>query len=332
MKRWTLLATAICAVTLGASPFAYLKLGSARGGQIVPIRWSAQPIRYFVTNRDVPGVSAPMLGAAVARAFNTWDAAPDVSIASEFAGLVAAEPFVEDGASVIGVRLRPDLTRTLAATTFSLDVVTGAVLESDIFFNSSFSWSSQDGGEASRYDVESIAVHEVGHLLGLSHSALGETALLENGARAIQGKAAVMFPIAYPPGTTLDRRLRPDDVAGITDLYGGDEAQAAVGSIAGRVTLNGSGIFGAHVAAFNLETGDIIGSFSLASSGEFVIGNLPRGMYVVRAEPLDDADLASFFEDPSLVNTAFRPAYADRLASVPAGGAGTRVEIRVNPK
>ena len=58
---------------------------------------------------------------------------------------------------------------------------------------------------------------------------------------------------------------------------------------------DGDGVFGAHVVAFNLETGDLVGGFSLNQLGEFVIAGLEPGPYVVRAEPLDDVDVEGFF-------------------------------------
>jgi hypothetical protein len=326
-------ALTLCSIVLFAGAVhGYLKLGADVGGKVVSLHWSAQPVRYFVTDRDAGAVRAADLQAAVGRGFATWGAEPAVSISAQFVGFTSAEPFTDDAATVIGFRARPDLSRTLAATTFVFDEPTGEILESDIFFNSAFSWSAQPAGEASKYDVGSIAVHEIGHLLGLSHSALGETEVVEGDRRAVLALGAVMFPIAYPPGNTLGRTLRADDVAGMTDLYGRPEVRGQLGSLSGRVTLNGAGVFGAHVTAFNSATGQTIGSFSLAPSGEFVIAGLARGLYIVRAEPLDDADLDSFFEDPSLVATGFRPAYASRLAVVPAGGAGSRLEIRVSPK
>ena len=60
------------------------------------------------------------------------------------------------------------------------------------------------------------------------------------------------------------------------------------------MTLNGSGVFGAHLQAFNQKTGTIVAAFSLTAQGAFTISGLVPGVYVVRAEPLDDADVSRF--------------------------------------
>jgi len=84
--------------------------------------------------------------------------------------------------------------------------------------------------------------HELGHLLGLGHSALGETQKSPAGGRSVLGKRAVMFPIAYPRGSIEDRSIQADDIAGITDIYGDADAERELGAISGRVTLNGVGV------------------------------------------------------------------------------------------
>ena len=62
------------------------------------------------------------------------------------------------------------------------------------------------------------------------------------------------------------------------------------------MTKNGRGVFGAHIAAFNPKTGELVGNFSLNDEGRFGIEGLAPGPYVIRVEPLDDADPESFFE------------------------------------
>lgn len=311
---------------------AYLKLGADVGGRVVSIRWERQPVRYMVTNREVPGVTALDLQRAIGQGFLAWAVAPGVGIEGEFAGFTSAEPVTGDGVSVIGFQSRPDLDRVLGATTFTLDGTTGQILESDIFLNSAAAWSVASGGDAPRFDVASIATHELGHLLGLSHSALGETTLLPSGGRRVLGKRAVMFPIAFPGGNVDDRTIEADDIAGIQDVYASSSAERNLGSIAGRVTLKGVGVFGAHVAAFNPRTGALVGGFSLGDGGQFVIGDLEPGLYVVRAEPLDDVDVGSFLDDTTSVNVNFQPAYAPSLVAVPGGGSAGSIEIKVVAK
>jgi len=198
---------------------AYLKLGSTVADRLVQLRWAHLPIRYFVSNHDVVGVSAPQLRVAVGAAFSAWARVPSASLSSEFVGFTDAEPFQDDNVTVIGFQAHPELDRVLGSTTFTVDTGTGELLESDIFLNSTMQWSVAPNGETARHDVQSILVHEIGHLLGLGHSALGETALDAAGKRSVLGKRAVMFPIAYPPGNTEDRTLEADDVAAIGDVY-----------------------------------------------------------------------------------------------------------------
>ena len=202
------------------SAFAYLKFGVRVGGRQVTLRWAQTPVRYFVSDRSsVPGVSVADFQAAVGRAFDTWQAVPSSTISYQFGGLTGALPGDEDGSTTLGFRDRPDLDRVLASTSFMIDMSSGALVESDIFFNSSFAWSVASAGEANRFDLQSIALHEVGHLSGLGHSALGETELREGGGRRVIASEAVMFPIAFSAGSIAGRTLKADDVAGISDLY-----------------------------------------------------------------------------------------------------------------
>ena len=312
---------------------AYLKIGTRVGSQIVPIKWNSQPVQYFITNREVPGVTPSELQAAVQRAFQTWADVPSATIQSaQWKGFTSTDPFTTDNLSEIGFLSRPDLDRVLASTTYEVNESTGEVLAADIFFNSAFDWSVSAGGDSSRFDLQSIALHELGHFFGLYHSELGETELQANGGRKVLAKNSVMFPIAYPRGNIDDRTLKADDIAGISDTYGTDQFKRDTGSVTGRVTLNGSGVFGAHVVAVNQTSGVMVAGFSLDAQGRFVISGLKPGVYVVRAEPIDDADLTSFFSSDTVVNINFKAGYFDRLVAVPAGGSSAQVEIKVTGK
>jgi hypothetical protein len=330
-RRLALGIVAAC-LALAADPRAYLELGADINGQVVGLKWAAQPVRYFVENVDTSGVTAVDLQRVAAGAFATWAAVPHATVSSDFAGFVDAPPVGSDGLSVIGFQPLIGAPFTLASTSFTIDEGTGALQEADIAVNTSFDWSLAPGGDLSHFDLGFALLHEIGHLYGLGHSGLGETELTTEGRRRVLAKQAVMFPIAFPPGAVSDRALDPDDEAGLADLYPETGERRVLGSVAGRVTRDGAGVFGAHVTAFNPTTGSIVGSFTLSDDGSFVISGLDAGLYVVRAEPLDDEDLASFFDDASAVDIDFRPAFARRLVAVPAGGSSARVEIRVTRK
>jgi hypothetical protein len=277
------------------------------------------------------GVAFPGFQDAVQRAFASWAAVPTARMSFQHVGNIGSKPFEQDGVSVMGFLDRPDLDRVLGVTSFVVDVTTSDIVEVDIFFNSAFPWSTAPGGEPNRHDVESIALHEIGHLLGLGHSALGETELRPGGGRRVIAAEAAMFPIAFSAGSIEGRHLRADDVAGISEVYGRPGFLQETGAISGRVTKNGRPVIGAHVVAFNPATGTQIGTFA-ATDGRFTVNGLSPGPHVVRVEPLDDADLTSFFPGDNRVDVSFKVTYLDRLAVVSKGGNAGPFEIKVTAR
>ena len=145
------------------------------------------------------------------------------------------------------------------------------------------------------------------------------------------GSGAVMFPISLGRGSIADRIPQPDDIAGISDLYPEGNFADATGGVHGRVRRGTAAVIGAHVVAFNLRTRALVGGFALGSDGEFQILGLEPGPYVVRVEPLDDADIDSFFDIDS-IDVDFQVTYYPRLVVAPAGGVGDSVTVTVRPK
>ena len=197
-----LLLLALCGVQ---SAHAYSHFSLSGGARL---RWEAPRVRWFATERGAPGVSATEFQAALARALTTWEAVPTASVAFEFVGFTSAEPFEEDDLSVFGFQSQPEMDRVLGATTFVIDELTGEIVESDVFFNSAFAWSTAAGGDPERFDLQSVALHEIGHFVGLGHSALGETELRPEGGRRVLGSAAVMFPISLGRGSTSGMKVK----------------------------------------------------------------------------------------------------------------------------
>src|SRR5919204_5979562 len=102
-----------CVIALAPRADAYLKLGTRVNDRVVTLQWNTFPIRYFVTNRGVAGVSPVQFQQTMGRAFATWEAVEGVQISSEFAGFTSASPLDDDSVSVLGFVNRPDLDRVL---------------------------------------------------------------------------------------------------------------------------------------------------------------------------------------------------------------------------
>ena len=313
---------------------AYQTFGIKVGNSVVQVKWSRLPVRYHVTDRGTAGVTAAQFRDAAARAFGTWQGVASASVSATFAGFTVAEPDDEDNQNTLGFASRPDLARVLGSTSYFIDDATGEILEADIFFNSTFPWSVSSSGESGKFDLESIILHETGHLFGLGHSSLGETELIAGGGRRVIAAESVMFPIAFSTGVVKNRTPRADDVAGLSEIYPGQAASNDTGGLTGRVTKNGQGLFGAHVVALNPATGAMVGNFTTDTQGTVTITGLSPGPYIVRVEPVDDAELDSFFDLSAVpaVDINFRVTYAQGFVVVPKGGASKPFVVKVLAK
>jgi hypothetical protein len=152
-----------------------------------------------------------------------------------------------------------------------------AIVEADIALNPNVDFSSD--GTPGTYDLESTLTHEVGHLLGLEHSAvIGAT---------MQPRQAINGIYDLPAFT--QRTLSEDDIAGARALYG---SRRGSGSISGKLIANAlpgqsQPVFGGHVFAEDIATGRVVAGSVTLSSGEYRIDALMPGSYRLIGQALD---------------------------------------------
>ena len=180
----------------------------------------------------------------------------------------------------------------------------GQITDCDIVMNErlyTFSTATpanpNQGLGAGTYDIGEIATHEMGHCIGLEHSAVAgrfatnglEVSGFSSGDFALQ---ATMYP--FGTRTIQGRSLAQDDISGASFIYPNSTLASTTGTISGRV-LNGGNfarIKGAHVVAVSTAAPDVpvVGVLSDLQAGglggEFNIVGLPPGSYYVRIEPL----------------------------------------------
>ena len=144
---------------------------------------------------------------------------------------------------------------------------TGQIIDADVLFNGS-GFKFTTSSEPFSFDVQDVATHELGHLLGLDHSGCA---------------GSTMYPYV-DPSVILHRSLSADEVRGIESAY----PVSQMGSIKGSVRRAGPGtvVKGAWVGARDAQGRLVAGALS-NNTGAFTLSSIPPGNYRVYATPLD---------------------------------------------
>jgi len=253
------------------------------------IRWPKRTIEVSFSNSLLsPGANikpdSDVVGAA-RRALSRWSSLANINFVVTWTTATSVSP-AEQGDGVSLITIAPTLENelfnsesTTARTRVFYDPQTGAIAEADISINPQP--RSDDGtelqfstdGTPGTYDLEATFTHEIGHLLGLDHSAVL--------ASTMQGRQAFNGTFGLPALT--ERTLSEDDRQKIRSLYGPGQK---LGRIEGRLVDNRTPgaltpLTGVNVWAENLSTGRVIASDVTAEDGSYELQGLAPGQYRV---------------------------------------------------
>ena len=252
MDRWKL--ALIASLVLPAANASAYAIKTAPSGAAV--HWDRGSVTFTPVLSPGPADVSPDAALAALRASSvTWNAAggidvvigdPVAAAASETDGNVRAlatwqsslagldgEPDVDaagqresDGLNTVRWALSkndPDIEAGVVALTFSAFSKTDGVLtETDIVVNAfNFQWSTSENGCSGQQDLESAFTHEIGHALGLAHSADAN---------------ATMFATASKC-ETKKRDLADDDKTAIAMLYPAGCSAGSAGGTGGAAML-----------------------------------------------------------------------------------------------
>jgi CARDB protein/matrixin len=262
------------------------------------------------------GVNQTEFEARLETAFDTWDAVdagiagPPLVPIVNFGGQTSApgNPLTLDGINMVGwkaegaggnLAITPCYVLTEPTTTIAgpggntvmpisggqtipfpgpvgVTYPAGALIDCGIQFDSSDSWSTSTPPGIFSFDVQSVATHEGGHFIGLSHSTLGDFT-------AANPMSATMLPAGAQGDANL-RTLEEDDKASVLRTYarnrnGGSIAQTVGGRGLIELTLLKGGTCqpatGLSVVAYKTSTGiDGLGRVETFSGSHLRLGIL----------------------------------------------------------
>ncbi|PWT94430.1 MAG: hypothetical protein C5B55_02785 [Blastocatellia bacterium] len=292
-------------LTLFLRPGSPVRLETRDSSEIDPVTQTSAPLKWpqrtiqlaFSTSLNNPGpnikVGSDVAGAA-RRALSRWSSMANLNFVVSWSNLTSVSPASGgDGVSLITVADTLEnesfnADSTTARTRVFFDPETGAIAEADISINprprteegADLQFSTD--GTPGTYDLEATFTHEIGHLLGLDHSAV-----LASTMQSRQG-----FNGTYGLPAFTERTLSEDDRQRVRSLYG---PKSHLAKIEGRLidnltptTLGPRQTF--NVWAESIATGRVIASSITAEDGSYSLEGLTADQYRVLAAPRDESD------------------------------------------
>jgi hypothetical protein len=261
------------------------------------IKWPKKTIEVtFSTSLMSPGANikadTDVVGAA-RRALARWSSLSNINFVVTWSPATSISPAdAGDGISLLTIATTPEneafnSAATTGRTRVFFDPETGNIAEADISINPRP--KAEDGtelqfstdGTPGTYDLEATFTHEIGHLLGLDHSAVLSSTM--------QGRQAFNGTFGLPALT--ERTLSEDDRQKVLSLYG---SRLKLGRIEGRLIDNRTqgtltALNGVNVWAENVVNGRVIASAITAEDGTYRLEGLTPGQYRVIVSSSSDA-------------------------------------------
>lgn len=241
-----------------------------------PFRWNQLPVSYVIQSAGSADVNDPSDRTAVRLGFQAWEDLPasSASFLEDTTADAARTDFNaqdihlvmwdEDGSSGLfapGAGIIA-LTPLLASTS------DGSILDADIVFNGALQFSTNQ--TAGTFDIQSVATHEVGHMLGFDHTG---------------GPLVTMFA-AIQAGQITARSPSRDDEAAAAHVY--PAGATGRGRITGTIVRQGgAGVRFPQVVAVDVNTGELAGTALGTAGGNYALEGLLPGTYQLYAEALD---------------------------------------------
>ncbi len=284
-------------------------------------------IRYYIGSDTYSVTNHSAEVNAVRASFDQWQTVPGTEVKFEYEGLLGGIPQVdfEDGTNVVFWITQSTLVNNGAPSGGMVDMSgvlafafpkavdgTTELRECDIVINGvDFEWfTDRVTPRSDGFLIEGTVVHEIGHLLGLSHSTLGSATMYWTGQRG---------------NRTQQAGLSSDEISLMQGLYGDGSLSANLGTVDGRVTVNGFGLYGGAVILEDLDGNAVAGTLTDAM-GDYSLTGIPAGSYQIRADPLDPS-FGNVLINGSRISTDYSSANVNFSANAPTPVAVTGAQV-----
>jgi len=256
-------------------------------------------ITYVVNAAGAPGVSDGSDFVAIDNAIASWTGIAGTSLHVVAGGTTTQATAVAlDGTNLVTFsdtefNFPSAVIAVGIATSFTVDSLyagrhyrAGQIVDADMVFNPTKQFRTSTDGPASGVDIQSVATHEAGHLLGLSHSPVMTSTMFYvlppgTNASSLESEDKLTFLRAYPDSATL---------AGASRLSGTVTSGSTFGPVPGAIVL-----------AIDAVSGDTLASDYTLPDGSYSFMGLPDGNYFVAIYPLNGTSPIGFLQ-PSFIN------------------------------
>lgn len=281
--------------------YGYMHTKSSRGENIKWKKRNSQILLYL--NNNSSNFTAAEVNAIVNSSIYQWNQTTNQSIVTTTSSVSNT-----DGSIQFTNDPRYFSNGVIAVTKTLFQESSGVIYDASIYVNESFSQQSLLTNDKSLSSngfayLGDVMTHELGHLLGLSHSEVYNSSMV--------------FSIFKN-----QHEIESDDIKGIQDLYGAANSnKKIIGKVIGGDRI---GVFGVHVQLISLKDNNIIAGVFTDTKGRFEFSGLSEGdqyiLYMDKIKSVKNLD-SSLDKSTSRYcsNASFKPSFLSSCDSSKKG-------------
>ncbi len=180
-------------------------------GTDIPRRWAKRSVALCLDAGALPaGIDGADFRSAIEASAAAWSALDCDGVPTPFEFVVLDAATADPASCVHRISWVHDKAAwpygdySIANTNVTADPATGEILDADLELNAAHHRWVLDAPDSTTYDLQNAVTHEIGHVLGLDHTPVGEATMNES----------------VSLGDVADRSLHEDDIAGYCALHG----------------------------------------------------------------------------------------------------------------